>query len=138
MERTIGYRSSTAIILSDELPSRSTIKLQHNPAPIAMSPEPIPSAEDQVKLYNLEQNSQLVNSSLMFFSTRPCSKSLDILANSPHLESRAMEILLRNWKDGGEFLEYAFAFLDKSTCCDSLLGPNWTCWYGDDVTLFDL
>lgn len=80
----------------------------------------------------------LVNSSLMFFSTRPDVSSLHLLANSPKLEPQALEILLRNWKPGGEYMIYLNHFIQKSTCCTAILVVNWTRWWGTDETLFDL
>jgi hypothetical protein len=139
MEQGRVYQSSTTIIPNNDLrPQRSAVKLQNNvPPDVTTPPDTVLSIEDQLNLSH-EQLPPLVNSSLMFFSTRPISHSLNILSNSPHLFPRAMEILLRNWSGGGESLRYANIFLQEPACCQSLLGPNWKCWYGDDGTLFDL
>ncbi|TVY12730.1 hypothetical protein LARI1_G009606 [Lachnellula arida] len=80
----------------------------------------------------------LVNSSLMFFSTRPDASSLHLLANTPKLEPQALEILLRNWKSGGEHMRYLNHFVQNSTCCTAIPVVNWTRWWGTDETLFDL
>ena len=91
---------------------------------------------DQVK--STEEEELLVNSSLMFFCTRPDSSSLHLLANTPKLEPQALEILLRNWKPGGEYLRYLNYFIQNSTCCTAIPVVNWTRWWGTDETLFDL
>jgi hypothetical protein len=80
----------------------------------------------------------LVNSSLMVFSTRPDASSLHLLANTPKLEPQALEILLRNWKPGGEYMRYLNYFIRNSTCCTAIPVVNWTRWWGTDETLFDL
>ena len=83
----------------------------------------------------------LVNPSLMFFSTRPYSESLKLLASAPGMEPRALEILLRNWRHGGETGEcimYAKSFLQQSQYCQAIVGVNWTRWNHSDETLFDL
>ena len=51
---------------------------------------------------------------------------------------RAVEILLRNWKAGGEYMHYALRFLKDSSYCHTLLSVNWTRWTHRDETLFDL
>lgn len=80
----------------------------------------------------------LVNSSLMFFSTRTDSESLRLLSMSPELAPRALEILLRNWEPGGEYFKYAIRFLQQSNYCQTIVGVNWTRWNHTDETLFDL
>jgi hypothetical protein len=74
----------------------------------------------------------------MFFSTRPHSESLKLLANAPGMAPRALEILLRNWRSGGECMRYASLFLHQSQYCHTILGVNWTRWNHSDETLFDL
>jgi hypothetical protein len=49
-----------------------------------------------------------------------------------------MEILLRNWKSGGECMDYALRFLKDAAYCQTLLSVNWTRWTHRDETLFDL
>ena len=80
----------------------------------------------------------IVNSSLMFFSLRTHSKSLQLLAKFPRMAPRAIEILLRNWKPGGEYMDYAQRFLKEKEYCETLLSVNWTRWSHHDETLFDL
>lgn len=91
---------------------------------------------DQVR--STGEEDLLVNSSLMFFSTRPDASSLHLLANTPKLEPQALEILLRNWKPGGEHMRYLNHFVQNSTCCTAIPVVNWTRWWGTDETLFDL
>jgi hypothetical protein len=74
----------------------------------------------------------------MFFSTRPHSENLNLLAKAPGMAPRALEILLRNWKSGGECMSYASLFLRQSQYCHTILGVNWTRWNHADETLFDL
>jgi hypothetical protein len=74
----------------------------------------------------------------MFFASRTSSKSLHLLAKFPTMAPRAMEILLRNWKAGGEYMHYALRFLKDSSYCHTLLSVNWTRWTHRDETLFDL
>jgi hypothetical protein len=74
----------------------------------------------------------------MFFSLRTDSKSLQLLAKFPRMAPRAIEILLRNWKSGGEYMEYAQRFLKEKSYCETLLSVNWTRWSHRDETLFDL
>ncbi|TVY27151.1 hypothetical protein LHYA1_G005264 [Lachnellula hyalina] len=105
--------------------------------PPAMKPPHGTSIEgDQVR--STGEEDLLVNSSLMFFSTRPDASSLHLLANTPKLEPQALEILLRNWKPGGEHLRYLHHFVQSSTCCTAIPVMNWTRWWGTDETLFDL
>jgi hypothetical protein len=80
----------------------------------------------------------IVNTSLMFFSFRTHTESLQLLAKSPAMTERAVETLLRNWKPGGECMQYALRFLEDSACCQTLLSVNWTRWTDGDETLFDL
>jgi hypothetical protein len=80
----------------------------------------------------------IVNSSLMFFSSRPDSKSLQLLAKFPGMAPRAIEILFRNWKPGGEYMRYALRFLEDKDYCQTLMSVNWTRWTHSDETLFDL
>lgn len=80
----------------------------------------------------------IVNSSLMFFSLRTDSKSLQLLAKFPRMAPRAIEIVLRNWKPGGEYMAYALHFLKDKAYCKTLLSVNWTRWTHYDETLFDL
>jgi hypothetical protein len=142
MEKGIVYQSTTTTIPNKDMrPQSSAVKLRNNVMSDATaSPDTVVSIDDQLNTLHhaSEQLPPLVNSSLMFFSTRPISQSLNMLANSPHLYPRAMEILLRNWSGGGESLRHANIFLQEPACCQGLLGPNWKCWYGDDGTLFDL
>ncbi len=56
------------------------------------------------------QEVHLVNSSLIFFFDRTDSENLQLLANAPTLAPRALEILLRNWKPGGDHFSYALKF----------------------------
>jgi hypothetical protein len=74
----------------------------------------------------------------MFFSFRTHTESLHLLAKSPVMAEWAVEILLRNWKPGGECMQYAMQFLEDSACCQTLLSVNWTRWTDGDETLFDL
>jgi hypothetical protein len=74
----------------------------------------------------------------MFFSFRTHTESLQLLAKSPAMKELAVEILLRNWKPGGECMQYALQFLEDSACCQTLLSVNWTRWTDEDETLFDL
>jgi hypothetical protein len=74
----------------------------------------------------------------MFFSFRTHTESLQLLAKSPVMKEWAVEILLRNWKPGGECLQYALWFLEDSACCQTLLSVNWTRWTDGDETLFGL
>jgi hypothetical protein len=140
MEQGRVYQTSTTTIPNNDLRrQRSAVKSRNNGSSSATaSPDTVLSTDDQINLPHNEQLQPLVNSSLMFFSTRPISQSLNILSKSPHLFPRAMEILLRNWSGGGESLRYANILLQEPACCQNLLGPNWKCWYGDDGTLFDL
>ncbi|KAG9238037.1 hypothetical protein BJ875DRAFT_437845 [Amylocarpus encephaloides] len=134
MERIGGHRNNATSILSNVSSRRTPLKRSKSQGEMiqkrsfSQGSSPPPSAELQAPI---------VNSSLMFFSSRPYSESLAGLANSPELAPRALEILFRNWK-GPECLPYAYTFLQNAACCAALLGPNWTCWYGDDQTLFDL
>ena len=80
----------------------------------------------------------IVNTSLMFFSFRTHTESLQLLAKSLVMKEWTVEILLRNWKLGGECLQYALRFLEDSACCQTLLSVNWTRWTDGDETLFDL
>jgi hypothetical protein len=135
------YQSTTTTTIPnhDLCPQQSTVKLRKNVmSDTTASPDTVVSIDDPLNTHTNEQLPPLVNSSLMFFSTRPISTSLNMLANSPHLYPRAMEILLRNWSGGGESLQHANILLQEPACCQGLLGPNWKCWYGDDGTLFDL
>jgi hypothetical protein len=106
-----------------------------------MAIAPLPSALTHMDGSPAKSNGEeelLVNSSLMFFSTRPDAESLRLLANSPKLEPQALEILLRNWKPGGEYMRYLDFFIQNSTCCTFILVVNWTRWWSTDQTLFDL
>lgn len=80
----------------------------------------------------------IVNSSLLFFSSREDSKSLQLLANCPGMAPRAIEILFRNWKPGGEYMRYALRFLADKDYCQALMSVYLTRWLNDDETLFDL
>ncbi len=80
----------------------------------------------------------IVNSSLMFFASRTDSQNLYLLAKYTNMIPRAVEILLRNWKEGGEYMHYALRFLKDSSYCRTLLSVNWTRWTHRDETLFDL
>ncbi|KAE9366884.1 hypothetical protein N431DRAFT_471914 [Stipitochalara longipes BDJ] len=80
----------------------------------------------------------IVNSSLMFFASRTDSQNLYLLAKYTNMIPRAVEILLRNWKAGGEYMHYALRFLKDSSYCHTLLSVNWTRWTDQDETLFDL
>ncbi|KAH7327339.1 hypothetical protein BKA65DRAFT_66078 [Rhexocercosporidium sp. MPI-PUGE-AT-0058] len=84
------------------------------------------------------QEDPLINSSLMFFSTRTDTESLRLLSMSADLAPRALEILLRNWEPGGEFFKSAIRFLQQSHYCQTIVGVNWTRWSHSDETLFDL
>ncbi|KAH6720948.1 Clr5 domain-containing protein [Leptodontidium sp. MPI-SDFR-AT-0119] len=84
------------------------------------------------------QEDPLINSSLMFFSTRTDTESLRLLSISAELAPRALEILLRNWEPGGEFFKSAIRFLQQSNYCQTIVGVNWTRWNHRDETLFDL
>jgi hypothetical protein len=141
MEKGMVYQSTTTTTIPnhDLCPQQSTVKLRKNVmSDTTASPDTVVSIDDPLNIHTNEQLPPLVNSSLMFFSTRPISTSLNMLANSPHLYPRAMEILLRNWSGVGESLQHANILLQEPACCQGLLGPNWKCWYGDDGTLFDL
>jgi hypothetical protein len=80
----------------------------------------------------------IVNSSLMFFASRTDSQNLYLLAKYTNMIPRAVEILLRNWKAGGDYMQYALRFLKDSSYCATLLSVNWTRWTHRDETLFDL
>ncbi|KAL2060693.1 hypothetical protein VTL71DRAFT_9334 [Oculimacula yallundae] len=84
------------------------------------------------------QEEPIVNSSLMFFSTRTITDSLRLLSMSAELAPRALEILLRNWEPGGESSNAVTRYLRQVQYCQSLVGVNWTCWNHSDETLFDL
>lgn len=87
---------------------------------------------------SLNHEAIIVNTSLMFFSFRTHTESLQLLAKSPVMTEWAVETLLRNWKPGGECMHYALRFLEDSACCQTLLSVNWTRWTDGDETLFDL
>ncbi len=80
----------------------------------------------------------IVNSSLLFFSSRPDSTSLQLLANRPGIAPIASEILFRNWKPGGEYMRYALPFLADKDYCQTLRSVYLARWLNDDETLFDL
>jgi hypothetical protein len=80
----------------------------------------------------------LANLSFMFFSTRPLHESLERLANAPLMAPLALEILLRNWKTGSNCLDYALRFVEDGSYCTAILSMNWTRWWHNDETLFDL
>jgi hypothetical protein len=86
----------------------------------------------------LHEHGPIVNSSLMFFASRTDSQNLYLLAKYTNMVPRAVEILLRNWKAGGEYMHYALRFLEDSSYCHTLLSVNWTRWTHRDETLFDL
>jgi len=86
----------------------------------------------------LHEYGPIVNSSLMFFASRTDSQNLYLLAKYTNMVPRAVEILLRNWKAGGEYMRYALRFLKDSSYCHTLLSVNWTRWTHRDETLFDL
>jgi hypothetical protein len=79
-----------------------------------------------------------VNSSLVFFASRTDSQNLYLLAKYTNMIPRAVEILLRNWKEGGEYMHYALRFLKDTSYCRTLLSVNWTRWTHRDEKLFDL
>jgi hypothetical protein len=80
----------------------------------------------------------IFNSSLVFFSSRPDSKSLQLLANRPEMAPIAIEILFRNWKPGGDYMHYALRFLTDKDYCQTLMSVFLTRWTNYDETLFDL
>lgn len=87
---------------------------------------------------NLFEETPLINSSLMFFSSRRPVDSLQLLAKSPELAPQALEIVLRNWKPGLDHMFYISRFLQESSCCRTIVGVNRTRWSDSDETLFDL
>lgn len=87
---------------------------------------------------NFLEGCPLINSSLMFLSTRRPIDSLQLLAKSPELAPQALEIVLRNWKPGLDHLFYISRFLQHSSYCHTIVGVNWTRWSHSDETLFDL
>jgi hypothetical protein len=127
IEHTTGHQSSAATF--DPRPNHGMAIAPSSSEPRHINGNPGKSTGEE---------DLLVNSSLMFFSTRPDAESLHLLANSSKLEPQALEILLRNWKPGGEYLRYLDFFIQNSTCCSSILVVNWTRWWGTDQTLFDL
>jgi len=80
----------------------------------------------------------IVNTSLKFFSFRPHTESLQLLAKSPEMALLAVEIVLRNWKPGGECMRYVLRFLENPAYCRRLLLYNSTRWTDEDETLFNL
>ncbi|PMD47123.1 hypothetical protein L207DRAFT_606183 [Hyaloscypha variabilis F] len=80
----------------------------------------------------------IVNSSLMFFSFRPHTESLQLLAKSPEMAQWAVEIVLRNWRPGGECIQYLLHFLNNSACCRTLLLYNSIRWTDEDETMFNI
>jgi len=80
----------------------------------------------------------VVNSSLMFFSTRSPTESLFMLSNFPAMAPLGLETLLRNWKPNSQHLSCALEFLQQREFCHTIVGVNWTRWTDRDETLFDL
>jgi hypothetical protein len=121
---------------SYELPSRSEPALL-----TARQTEPWPNAiswvTNDLSTQSLNLETIVVNSSLMFFSFRTHTESLQLLGKSPVLTERAVEILLRNWKAGGECMRYLLRFLEDPAYCRTLLSVKLTRWT-DEETLFDL
>ncbi|KAK0104258.1 hypothetical protein ONS96_005350 [Cadophora gregata f. sp. sojae] len=103
----------------------------------AESPSHRSSMSQDLSGLSIKEN-PLVNSSLMFFSTRTDSESLRLLSMSIELAPRALEILLRNWEPGGEYFKSAIRFLQQSNYCQTIVAVNWTRWSHTDETLFDL
>jgi hypothetical protein len=124
-----------------ELPSRSqhTLPSTRQTALLCQTPS-IATGWVTNDLFSQSLNLEaiIVNTSLMFFSFRTHTESLQLLAKSPFMTEWAVETLLRNWKPGGECMQYALRFLEDSACCQTLLSVNWTRWTDGDETLFDL
>ncbi|KAE9363217.1 hypothetical protein N431DRAFT_475380 [Stipitochalara longipes BDJ] len=118
---------------------------EHPPASIPQtalfyqtSSTPIGWVTNDLFCHSMNLEEIIVNTSLSFFSFRPHTESLQLLAKSPAMAKWAVEIVLRNWKPGGECMQYVMRFLEDSACCQTLLLYNSTRWTDEDETLFNL
>jgi hypothetical protein len=127
---TPNESSPTAVLGSPGI----SIEISYQPYQLETAPNPFPNEPPS----DNNDLGPIVNSSLMFFSFRTDSQSLQLLAKFPGMAPRAIEILLRNWKPGGDYMHYALRFLKDSAYCHTLLSVNWTRWTDQDETLFDL
>jgi hypothetical protein len=130
MTSVSGMALPQVVDIVDQLPLSYTFQISHP----TKSPTTNSLSQPRMVQSNIESISDnlpniqfvvtpLVDSSLLFLSNRTDSESLQILVDSSSLTAResALEILLKNWKQEGEYMNYAKIFLREHGCCSSIM-----------------